>query len=257
MSRIIKLEKHETACAMSLFKEVGMGWDVMVEGARDFGFILADDRQLPNVALAYIGGCIVYGGDAFHQNARALVESMQVQPGVFPFPSAWAALVQEVFGDKVKREERFFLPLSSLSYTKLSSVNTELSPGFELKRIDMNIAHHLKEQIGEEYHIHHYLSLEDFVDRGCGFCICQGDEILASAIASIRLEKAIQIQINTVTKYRRQGLAAKVGAALLKHCIENGIRADWDAGNPGSRDLAFKLGYTDCIPYKILSILPD
>lgn len=238
-----------------MFKEIPLGWDVMEEAARDFGFFLADDNIKPRVALTFIGGCIIYGGDAEHPNARALVEAMAVQPVILPHPPEWSALVREVFGEKVKNELRYFLPFSSLDTDKLPKLPLPLQ--YQLMKIDIDVASRLKDELGEEYHIHHYFSLEDFVKRGCGFCICRGQEICAAAMASLRGSNAIQIQIYTKEQYRRQGLASQVGAALLQYCRDNGIRADWDAANPASRDLALKLGYTQCTPYEILSVLPE
>lgn len=252
---IVKLTKDEIENAVPLFTNIPLGWDVMVEGARDFGFFLADDRLQPNVAVAFIGGCVVYAGDSKHQNARPLVEALPVQPGILPHPPGWAALVKAVYSETVQEEKRFYLPFSSLDVGKLPSPN--LGQGLSLKKIDLPLASRLKDDLGEEYHIHHYSSLEDFVERGCGFCICLGEEICAAAMAAIRGKNAIQVQINTKEAYRRQGLASQVASALLRYCHEKGIRADWDAANPASRDLALKLGYSDCIPYTVLSVLPE
>lgn len=252
---IVKLKKEEIPNAIPLFKAIPWGWDVMVEAAKDFGFFLADNNYQPKVALAFMGGCIIYGGDAEHPNARVLVEAMEVQPMILPHPPEWSALVREVFGEKVKEERRYFLPFSSLDTDKLP--NLPLPRQYQLKMIDNDAASRLKDELGEEFHIHHYSSLDDFVERGCGFCICRGREICAAAMAGLRGGDAIQIQINTKEQFRRQGLASQVGAALLRFCRENGIRADWDAANPASRELALKLGYTQCIPYEIMSVLPE
>lgn len=250
---IVKLDKHEIINALPLFGEIPLGWDVMLDAAQDFGFLLADDRVKPNVAMAFIGGCVLYGGDAGHSNARTLVAAMEIQPLILPYPVEWTQLLKEVYGGKVQSEERFFLPYASLDP---KAPCKPLAPEFELRKIDLSLASRLQAEIGEEYHLHHYHSLEDFVDRGCGFCICKGQEVCAAAIASLRGKNAIQIQINTKDKYRRQGLASHVGAALLGYCREQELRADWDAGNPASRDLAQKLGYNHCTTYRCLSLLP-
>lgn len=256
MNPIIKLEKSEIVNALPLFGDIPLGWDVMLAAAREFGFFLADDRVKPNVALAFIGGCILYAGDSNHEAARSLVQAMKVQPLILPHPKQWATLIKDVWLDRVKLEERFFLPFSSLNRKTLAQIELGTSPGFALKRIDAEIACRLEAEMDEVAQLHHYFSLEDFVTRGGGFCIVKGEEICSMAIAFLEGNKAIQIQIATKDQFRRRGLATIAGAALLNHCLDNGIRADWDASTISSRALAYKLGYTQCIPYEGLAVFP-
>jgi predicted GNAT family acetyltransferase len=72
-----------------------------------------------------------------------------------------------------------------------------------------------------------------------------GERIVCGATSAARGDNAIEIQINTNPPYRRLGLASAVGAALISHCLEHGLDADWDtaATNLPSQHLARKLGY--------------
>lgn len=257
MTKLIRLEKVDYPNVMHLFQNLPLGWDVTFHASQDYGFIIADDQIHPNVALAFLGGCVMYGGNAQHEAAKPLVHAMQIQPAILPYPVEWAALVKAEWGDKVQTMDRYFLPFSALDQEILHSISVHTDGEFQLKRVDEGLAEQLESELGEVYHLVHYASLHEFAEKGCGFCITRGDEICAATIAACRSDNAIQIQVNTKESYRRQGLATKTSAAMLRYCMEHGIRADWDASNPHSRDLAYKLGYKECTPYTALSILPE
>src|SRR5690606_20119872 len=138
-------------------------------------------------------------------------EAMEVQPLILPYPREWANLVREVFADKVTEETRFFLPFSSLEHSTLAGIKK--CSGYELRKMDMEMAARLESEMHEVAQLHHFASLQDFVDRGCGFCVVQDNEICSMAIAFLRGDDAIQIQISTKEQYRRRGLATMVGAA--------------------------------------------
>ena len=53
----------------------------------------------------------------------------------------------------------------------------------------------------------------------------------------------IEIQIDTRTDYRRQGLAAAAAAALILECLDRNLYPSWDAASLWSVALAEKLGY--------------
>lgn len=53
----------------------------------------------------------------------------------------------------------------------------------------------------------------------------------------------IEIQIDTRTDYRRQGLAAAAAAGLILECLDRDLYPSWDAANLWSVALAEKLGY--------------
>lgn len=257
MSTIVKLNKNEYDNVKHLFEDIPLGWDVMFNASLDYGFILADDREQPNVALSFMGGCIIYGGDTNHDSARELVQSMKIQPAILPYTESWAALIKDEFGETAKKETRYYLPFNSLNIDELYSIDLTINEHYKLVKANESIAEKLKDEIGEEYHLHHYTSITDFVHNGCCYCITKGNEICSATAAAIRSGNKIQIQVNTKPTYRRQGMATKTSASMLRYCFENEITADWDAGNTNSRNLAYKLGYEECIPYEVISIFSE
>ena len=251
------LNKNENNNIRHLFKDIPLGWDVIFNASIDYGFVLADNAEQPNVALSFLSGCILYGGDANHSLARDLVRSMEVQPGILSYPENWAALIKDEYKEKAKLETRYYLPFDSLDKERLLSIDLSTNNGYRIERINEQLAEKLKDEIGEEYQIYHYLSLRDFAEKGCGFCITNGNEICSAAAAFLRSGNKIQVQVNTKQQYRHQRMATKTSACMLRYCLENGITADWDAANTHSRDLAYKLGYTKCISYEVISVFPE
>lgn len=257
MSKIVKLEKKDYQEVLPLFQDIPYGWDVFFNKIQEgYGFILADNSTNPNVALAFLSGCIIYGGNPKYESAKDLIHYLEFQPLILPVTEAWGNLIKDVQADKVKTNSRYYFPFSSLDQKILYSIELDTSNDFRLVKIEEQHAEKLKEELGEEYHIYHFSSFKEFVNKGCGYCIVKGDEICAATIAAVRSKNQIQIQVNTKEKYRHMGLATKTSAALLRYCLENEINADWDAANPISRKLAMKLGYKQSIPYHVLSILP-
>ena len=257
MSTIVMLNKNENNNIRHLFKDIPLGWDVIFNASLEYGFVLADNAEQPNVALSFLSGCILYGGDANHSLARDLVRSMEVQPGILSYPENWAALIKDEYKEKAKLETRYYLPFDSLDKERLLSIDLSTNNGYRIERINEQLAEKLKDEIGEEYQIYHYLSLRDFAEKGCGFCITNGNEICSAAAAFLRSGNKIQVQVNTKQQYRHQRMATKTSACMLRYCLENGITADWDAANTHSRDLAYKLGYTKCISYEVISVFPE
>ena len=103
-----------------------------------------------------------------------------------------------------------------------------------------------------EDHVRNFNSPEDFVGRGLGFCVLEGERIVSGASSYAICNQGIEVQVNTHPEYRQRGLATAVSAALLVYCLEHGIEARWDAGNPRSVKLAERLGYRASGSYEML-----
>ena len=53
----------------------------------------------------------------------------------------------------------------------------------------------------------------------------------------------VEVEIDTLPPFRRQGLACACGAALVLQCMQKGLRLHWDAANETSMRLAMRLGF--------------
>jgi GNAT superfamily N-acetyltransferase len=153
------------------------------------------------------------------------------------------------------------IPLTDLSANNLSLQNilrllNSLPDGFQLKRVDVEVA----KQIVTQNFSDHWVSIinnfggpEKFVEEGVGFCIQEGEKLISLVMgykASIPITRSIELDIATHTDYRKRGFATVIGAKMIEYCLEREIEPHWDAANPYSVKLALKLGFTDPVSYK-------
>ena len=226
--------------------------DTVLEGHS--GIALADDENAPCVAQLSYADVLTFGGDAVHPAASQLVEQLPVDKGILALPDRWRDLVRGIHGEKLISIERFSFSGAQLNIAHLTSLKERLPEGFQIRRIDIDLARQIDADstLISEDHVQNFDSPEDFVDRGLGFCVLEGDRIVSGASSYAICNKGIEVQVNTNPAYQQRGLATAVSAALLVYCLEHGIEAHWDAGNPRSVKLAERLGYRASGSYEML-----
>jgi len=65
-------------------------------------------------------------------------------------------------------------------------------------------------------------------------------------------DAGIEVEIDTLPPFRRQGVAAACGAALILRCLAAHRRVHWDAANPISARLAERLGFLPRGEYAVI-----
>lgn len=88
-----------------------------------------------------------------------------------------------------------------------------------------------------------YHSYEHFKEKGLGFVVMDGEQLIAIASSYNTYNNIIGVTIGTLDEYRRQGVATACAASLILECLNRGIYPDWSAANLSSVGLAQKLGY--------------
>jgi RimJ/RimL family protein N-acetyltransferase len=226
--------------------------DAIIEG--HLGVALANDLENPCVAQLAYADVVSLGGDPEHPVARQFVEQLPVDKGILPLPEEWHELLQQVHGERLISIERFSFSGEQLDIDHLRSLQATLPEGFRIERIDLDLARQIEadSSLISEDHVRNFNSPEDFVERGIGFCVLDGERIVSGASSYAICNKGIEIQVNTHPDYRQRGLATVVSAALLVYCLQHDIEAPWDAGNPESVKLAEKLGYLEVGSYEML-----
>jgi GNAT superfamily N-acetyltransferase len=218
----------------------------ILEGS--LGQVWVDDLEDPQTAILAIPEfkVIFLGGDA---NIASVDEYLTELPS-FTFvmfgSEGWQPLLTATHPKKWIVIPRFAFSSESLDVGYLLELKARLSNEYRIEKIDMAIA---KQIMGEktaltEEQLFGFASAEDYIERGIGYCIFAGEEIVSIGAAGVACEKGIEIQINTAKKYEGQGLATVVAAALIIDCLEQGIDPNWDAATEVSAGLAKKLGYT-------------
>ena len=92
-------------------------------------------------------------------------------------------------------------------------------------------------------YVGNFLSKEDFLSRGLGFCVLHDGEIVGGASSYTIYTGGIEIDVAVRDDHQRKGLATACSAYLILECLDRSLYPSWDAANLESVGLAEKLGY--------------
>jgi RimJ/RimL family protein N-acetyltransferase len=143
------------------------------------------------------------------------------------------------------------VPLSrstfKFNYSKfhhLKNWRNELPEGFVMKLMDRALYEKFQNEMDPSYRLV-WESTDNFLENGFGFCILFEDQIACVCNSFYVGGGSSEIDIVTIEKYRRKGLATLTCAAFIEKCLEHNIQPNWncDAGNQASKQLASKLGF--------------
>ena len=214
--------------------------DCVLEG--HVGQAFADDLAAPTVARLDCGPFAALGGDPASPAARELLRYAPMD-WVTPETDAWRAFLEAEFAGRIRRIDFVELSAASLDAGRLEALSRALPRGCELARLNAELAETLIRDLGKQWLLDSYASMDDFLARGIGYVVlCEG-RVAASAASAVSSSRAIDIDIEVTPAHRRKGLGAAVGAALALNCLEHGIEPLWLASNSVSVHLAEKLGY--------------
>ena len=169
----------------------------------------------------------------------------------------WAELGKEFHGVAFFELPRFAFTSENLDLAYIQSLRDRpLGDGLILKQMDMALAQQLMSAKGEisEDHMGNFASLDEFIEKGFGFVILDGEQIVSVASTFVVCDAGIEIQINTRKKYEGRGLGTVVGAALIAESLSRGLDPSWDAASPRSAGLAKKFGYTEQGEYQMVVV---
>lgn len=205
----------------------------------------------PTVAQLVVGDFIFYAGDPKSEATKELLLNITKDCLVVVNNDEWKKQVESIYKGNYKKFHRYAFKkdIEHLDRNHIKSFLTELPKGYEIKKIDETLANEpsLKE-ISEDF-TSQFESIEDFINRGVGFCILHEGKVVCAASSYTIFNGGIEIEIGTNPNYRRKGLATIVASALILYCLDNGLYPSWDAANLNSVGLAEKLGYVLDKPY--------
>lgn len=92
-------------------------------------------------------------------------------------------------------------------------------------------------------------SIDQFIKYSKSIVAMIGNEIVGIIFGSSRYKEVIDVDIEVLENYRKQGIASQLTAAFVNECIEQGMIVQWDCteSNEESRSLALRCGFQ---PYK-------
>ncbi len=255
MTKPIEIKAADRHILMPLFKDCQYDRvliDSVLEG--DFGTAYADSASQPIVARLDSGEFTMLGGSPVAAGAKDLLHQAPIYY-VTPQNNEWRKLLQREFDTRISSVLTFTdFSCNSLNPAYLAKLTRKLPSAFDLMRIDKPLAERLPSDVGNEHFFETFLSVDDFLERGIGFCVLYQDRIVSAATSMAKSSKAIDIEIETVPDFRKQGLGTAVGAKLVLYCLEHKIEPRWLAANEVSVKLALKLGYVRGETYETFGI---
>ncbi len=206
--------------------------------------VFVTDPVAPRSALAYSSyDGIFLGGEP----DRELAEYDKLgDESVVPLNEGWEKLIKECWPEAVPTTRYAIHRCKDFDREKLQSFVDALPEGYEIRRIDSETYDLIlaANDADLEYLTGDFETKEAFLEKGCGYVVLKGGMVVAGASSEYCYRfGGIEVEIATVHKERRKGLASAVGAKLILSCLDDGLEPVWDAANLISVHLAEKLGY--------------
>jgi GNAT superfamily N-acetyltransferase len=214
--------------------------DCVLEGR--IGQAFADDLAAPTVARLDCGPFAALAGNPASPAARDLIRHAPID-WVTPETDAWRAFLETEFAGRIRRIRFVELSSASLDAGRLEALSRALPKGYEITRLNAELAEALIRDLGKQWLLSSYASMDDFLARGIGYVVLCEDRVVAGAASAVSSSRAIDIDIEVAPAHRRKGLGAAIGAALALECLRRDIEPLWLASNGVSVHLAQKLGY--------------
>ena len=211
------------------------------------GRLYASGETQPDAAMAVLGDFVFLAGKA--RAAFLLDFQRQLWDGslkIFvPCHPHWNEAIETAFSGQWKKAVRYAFEKDPQAFDtkKLQSFSQALPEGFRLTAIGEAWFSYCKNTAWCRDFVSQYGDYPQYAKHGLGVLAIK-DGVPASGASSYSgYEGGIEIQIETREDFRRRGLAAACGAALILACLKRGLSPSWDAHNPESAALAQKLGY--------------
>jgi len=218
-----------------------------------------DDLTNPTCARIIVDEFCYFLGNYKSGAAVNLVKDMPKDKKwliMIPQNKEWGSIIESTYLENARKFLRYRIKFDKdkVDREKLQSYIDNFSPEYRLVHIDENVFQQtLKDEVAMEWY-GLYESAKDYAEKGLGYCIFKGDELVSGASSCISCNDGIEIQIDTKENFQRKGLATVCAAKLVLECMERNIYPRWDADCKESLMLAKKLGYELDCAYDVYSV---
>lgn len=213
------------------------------------GRIYVDHKEKPRAALVFAGSCYL-GGDAknadFNEQLKDLLTT-EILPGqeggplfIFSTTDEWKDTVNELLKDyDVIRIKRYKFELDPEKFKEHEEWKGRIPEGYDVKKVDHTLVQHMP-----NYALEYWGTIDAFLSGGFGFAVTKAHKLVSVCWTMLMGEGIAELAVETAESHRRQGFATLATCACIDHCLENGMRPEWDCFElPASMNLAQKLGF--------------
>jgi GNAT superfamily N-acetyltransferase len=236
--------------------------DSVFEG-RQPGRLFVDDPEQPSAAIMFRTFGFYVAGDPDNAALRSFIRDAPPEPGVFqslygyvPVGEQWQRALLDDHGDLLEVIPRhgFRWYPTEEACRVVDGWRDRLPDGARMVEIDLELAKRIDQEMKQYIKIY-WLSHEAYAKGGFGYCLMFGNTIASVAYAISISSTEANIDVETVERFRRQGLSMLCSSAYIEHCQSIGVVPTWDAdgNNPASQALARKLGFQEGPPFSQLS----
>lgn len=225
----------ETLVLSFLQGHMGSGW--------------CDQIENPTCAQIIIGDFIFFAGDYQSSVAPLLVQNLPPSRGnewilMIPENEGWEVLIESCYPSQSHRFHRFATKKDTIfDQERLQSFTDQLPEEYQLVRMNKPLYYKCQEIPWLKDLCSQFPTAEDYLARGIGFCVLQGDNIVGGVSSYTIYSEGLEIEIDIAKEHRRKGLATTCAARMILECLNQGKYPSWDAANEKSIALAKKLGY--------------
>ena len=209
------------------------------------GTAWVDDVVNPTVAQVVVGIFVFYAGNPNATATEELLLNLPKYTLTIVNTDEWKNLIETFHNGSIEKFPRYAFKKDPkhLDPSHIKSFLSLMPEGYELKKIDCALAYDPSLQELSEDFTSQFASIDDYIDKGVGFCILHNGQIVCAASSYSVYDDGIEIEIDTLPEHRRKGLATIAVSALILDCLGRGKYPSWDAANLESVALAEKLGY--------------
>lgn len=209
-----------------------------------------DTEDNPNILKYSIPYFHIFAGSSVNEGIEEIFTTVP-ERHQFIFPNqSWERVAKEYWGKKLHSYTRHKFNPKNIDLESIQTLaKKKLQNNFKISEIDIETVCYIDKKISNYFSLY-YDGPKVFMAKGVGYCIKDGNELASFATTFLPFRKNLEIQVITLEKYRRKGLALIACAKLIEYCLVNSITPCWDAANENSAKLALKLGYTDPISYQ-------
>lgn len=214
----------------------------IAEGFQE-GDIYTDCIEQPSFALYWhVSGFAYLTGRPNEEYLEEIYKLMKNEDGTNP-----RRLVLELKDEVVsayfqKKENVEEQPRYRFRLQEKDTFEGVLPKGYEIKEVDAEL---LSKISGYVVPSSFWESDEEFLEKGKGYCIMYGDEVVSVAFSAAVSSEQVDVGIETAEAHRRKGLAAIAAKKMVEYVKSIHKEPVWDCNvaNEGSRRTAEKVGF--------------
>lgn len=213
------------------------------------GFIgeaYTDDLENPKSARVIVGDMCFFVGEA---NAELVINKLKNHLSEFvimiPQNKQWQQEIEKAYQEKAIKITRFSTMKDKNAFDKdcLQKIVDQLDEKYEIRLINEQLYDQIMSTKWTQDLCCNFESYQKFSEHGLGVVILHENKIISGASSYIYFDSGIEVEIDTLESFRRQGLALACGAKLILECLKRDLYPNWDAHTRHSLELAQKLGY--------------